>query len=321
MISNLPIPYCAHSLLYVYLIHGLPGFGGYDSCRVVTCGLSYFTHVFPCTKKILGEQTAKKLLEQWFEPYAAPKEVQSDEDIRIRCDTGWYKRALDTLNVQVTTCVPYTHTFNPLCKRQNRVVEQTLRVLMKQERTKDWLCLLPWAVLTMNSQWSSSTGYIPRELFHGGRPARFCKTPFLEDDKSAVGDWLECKHDLANIARSNLKYVRERELTKHNCLRCPSSVKVRACACAPLAIALMAPQLFAGPFLWALLYYKNKWIWVHARCSPRLGGELLSAPKQLKHYHSPNDLSWDEWCLTNNEVEQIDLENTATLCRQTNSKR
>ena len=43
--------------------------------------------------------------------------------------------------------MPYTHTSNPLCERQNRVVEQNLRILMKQERTKDWVRLVPWAVL------------------------------------------------------------------------------------------------------------------------------------------------------------------------------
>ena len=50
-------------------IHGLPRFGGYDSCLVVTCGLSRFTRVFPCNKKITGEQTVKMLVEQWLEPY------------------------------------------------------------------------------------------------------------------------------------------------------------------------------------------------------------------------------------------------------------
>ena len=56
---------------------------------------------------------------------------------------GWYKRVLDALNVRVTTGVPYTHTSNPLCERQNRVVEQNLRILMKQEHTKDWVrCLM-----------------------------------------------------------------------------------------------------------------------------------------------------------------------------------
>ena len=191
LISSLPIPYCANSLLYVDFIHGLPRFGGYDSCLVVTCGLSRFTRVFPCKKKITGEQTVKMLVEQWFEPYGAPKQVHSDEDARIRSDTGWYKWVLNALNVEVTTGVPYTHMSNPLCERQNRVVEQNLRILMKQERTKDWVRLVPRAVLIMNSQRSSSTGFSPHELFHGGRPASFFKTPFPEDFKSPVGDWLE----------------------------------------------------------------------------------------------------------------------------------
>ena len=64
LISTLPIPYCANSLLYVYFIHGLPRFGGYDSCLVVTCGLPRFTRVFLCNKKITGEQTVKMLVEQ-----------------------------------------------------------------------------------------------------------------------------------------------------------------------------------------------------------------------------------------------------------------
>ena len=78
---------------------------------------------------------------------------------------------------------------------------------MKQEGNKDWVRLLPWAVLTMNSQGSSSTGYTPDKLFHAGRPACFFKIPFSEDYKSPVGDWLEHRQDLANLARANLIHV------------------------------------------------------------------------------------------------------------------
>ena len=49
---------------------------------------------------------------------------------------------------------------------------------MKQERTKDCVRLVPWAVLAMNSQRGSSTGFTRQELFLGGRPAWFFKTPF-----------------------------------------------------------------------------------------------------------------------------------------------
>ena len=59
LVSSLPIPYWANSLLYVDFIHSLPKFGGYDSCLVVTCGLTRFTRACPCSKKITGEQTVK----------------------------------------------------------------------------------------------------------------------------------------------------------------------------------------------------------------------------------------------------------------------
>ena len=72
----------------------MPKFGGYDFALVVTCGLSRFTRVFPCTKQITGEETIKILLEEWFRVYGASKEVNSDEDVRVRSDTGWYKRVL-----------------------------------------------------------------------------------------------------------------------------------------------------------------------------------------------------------------------------------
>ena len=85
----------------------------------------------------------KILVEQGFGHYGAPKELHSDEDVRIRRYTTWYKRVLDALNVHVTTGVPYTHTSNPLCEGQNRVLEQNLWILMKQERTKDWYVCYP----------------------------------------------------------------------------------------------------------------------------------------------------------------------------------
>ena len=89
---------------------------------------------------------------------------------------------------------------NPACETQNRVVEQNLRNLIEQLRTKDPVRLLPCAVLTMNSQRSSSTGFGPNELFHGGKPAWFLITPFPEDFKTTVGDYLEHKQSMANQA-------------------------------------------------------------------------------------------------------------------------
>ena len=299
-------------MLYVDIIHGLPKFGGYDSCLVVTGGLTCFTRAFPCNKKITGEQTVKMVVEQWLKHYGAPKEVHSDMEVRIRSDTGWYKRVLDALNVHVTTGVSYKHTSNPLCERQNGVLEQNLRILMKQERTKDWVRLLPWAVLTMNSEESSPTGYTPHELFHGGLPAWFFKTFFAEDYKSPVGDWLEHRQDLANLARANLKHVRECELTRRNCTRCPATIKVGNLVLVHHSRLPTWPRnCLQDPYFRPHRIIKIDGCRIHVRCSLRLGGELLCAPKQLRYYHSPDELSWDEWRLSAREVEHIDLENAA----------
>ena len=50
---------------------------------------------------------------------------------------------------------------------------------------------------------------------------------------------------------------------------------------------------------------------INVRCSPHQGGELLCAPKQLRHYHSPDELSWDESRSSDREVKGIDLEKAA----------
>ena len=106
------------------------------------------------------------------------------------------------------------------------MLEQNLSILMKQERAKDWVRLLPWAVLTMSSEEISSTGYTPHELFHGWCPAWFFRPTFPEDYKSPVGDWVEHRQDLANLARANLKHAQERELTGGNRKRSPATFKV-----------------------------------------------------------------------------------------------
>ena len=166
----------------------MPKFGGYDFALLVTCGLTRFTRVFPCTKHITGEETIKILLEEWFCVYGAPKEINSDEDVRVCSDTGWYKRVLRSLNVQVSTGIPHTHTSNPLCERQIRVIKESVRIWCKTERTKDWVRLLSVIFSIMNSQESWATGFSPHELFMG-RPAWFLHAPYPEDSYSTVGKW------------------------------------------------------------------------------------------------------------------------------------
>ena len=63
------------------------------------------------------------------------------------------------------------------------------------------------------------------EVPHGGRSAWFFKIPFTDDHKSPIADWLEHGHDLTYLARTNLKHVRERGLTRRNRTRRPTTFK------------------------------------------------------------------------------------------------
>ena len=105
----------------------MPNFGGYDFALVGTCGLTRFSRVFPCTKHTSGEETIKILLEEWCCVYWAPKEINSDEDVRVRSDTGWCKRVLRSLNVQVSTEIPYSHT-----------VWVRVRAMLERVRERQW---------------------------------------------------------------------------------------------------------------------------------------------------------------------------------------
>ena len=62
--STVPIPHGANSVLYVDYT-GMPKFEGYNFALVVTCGLTRFTKVFPCSKHITGEETSPVVLCVW----------------------------------------------------------------------------------------------------------------------------------------------------------------------------------------------------------------------------------------------------------------
>ena len=150
-------------------------------------------------------------------------------------------------------------------------------------------------------------------LFHGGHPPWFLETPFPEDYESPVGDWLEHLQDLANRVRANPKGVREHEVTRRNRTRRHASFKVGDLVLVHHSRLPTWPRnCLQDPYFGPYRIIRIDGSRIHVRCSPRLGRELLCAPKQLRHYHSPDELSWDEWRLPDCELERIDLENAAT---------
>ena len=282
--SPLPIPHCANSVLYVDYTE-MPKFRGYGFALVVTCGLARFTRVFPCIKHITGEETVKILLEEWVCVYGAPKDINSDEDVRVRSDTGWYKRVLRSLNVQVSTGILYTHTSNPLC--EIRVLKENVRIWCKTERSKDLVRLFPVISLMMNSQENSATGYSPHELFMG-RPAWFLHAPYPEDSYSTVGTLVKEQQDKVDSAKDMLQRVRERQRNKESKKQVPASYQEGDWVLVhhsrlPAWPRSTSNDPYFGPY--KILSVDGNCITV--RCSPRLGGTLVCAAQQLKRPRGP----------------------------------
>ena len=174
----------------------------------------------------------------------------------------------------------------------------------------------------MNSQRSLSTGFTPNELFHGGRPAWFFSTPFPEEFKSPVGDWLEHKQSMANQAGTTLRHVSECELSRRNCLRRPASFKVGDLVLVHQSRLPSWPgNCLQDPYSGPYVIIRPDGSRIHVRCSPHLGGELLCAPKQLRHYHSPDDLSCDELPLTDQRSRKSPCRTQPHLNRLTNLRR
>ena len=118
---------------------------------------------------------------------------------------------------------------------------------------------------------------------------------------------------MANQAGTNLRHIRDRELSQRNRLRRPASFKVGDLVLVHHARLPSWPRnCLQYPYFGPCCIIRIDGSSIHVRCSPRLACELLCAAKQLRHYHCPVDLSWDEWPLSDSEVERIDLENAAS---------
>ena len=82
--STLPIPHCANSVLYVDY-REMSKVGGYDFALVVTCGLTSL----PGCSHVPSRRLSRYSWRSGFVSMGRPKEINSDEDVRVRSDTGW----------------------------------------------------------------------------------------------------------------------------------------------------------------------------------------------------------------------------------------
>ena len=208
----------------------------------------------------------------------------------------------------MSTRIPYTHTSNPLCERQIRVLKENVRIWCKTERTKDRVRLLPVISLMMNSQEISATGYTPHELFMG-RPAWFLHAPYPDYSYSTVGQWVKEQQDKVEKAKAMLQRVRERQWNKKNKHRVPASYQEGDWVLVHHNWLPAWPRPTSdGPYFGRYKILSVDGHRINVRCYPRLGGTLVCAAQQRKFYYDPEDLCGEEWELNDEEIAALDLQ-------------
>ena len=213
---------------------------------------------------------------------------------------------------KMSTGIPYTHTSNPLCERQIRVLKENVRIWCKTERTKEWVRLLPVISLMMISKESWATGYPPHEMFMG-HPAWFLHAPYPEDSYSTVGTWVKEQQDKVDKDKAMLQRVRECQWNQKNMHRMPASYQEGDSVLVHHSWLPAWPRStsydpYFGPY--KILSVDGHRITV--RCSPRLGGTLVCATQQLKRYYDPEELCGEEWELNAEEITALDLQGAAS---------
>ena len=164
LVGALPIPQLINDMIYVDFVQ-VDEFQGFDYVLTVVDGLSRFVRFFPCKKSITGEKAFKLIFEGWIQVYGTPREIISDNDVRFTSDQGWWRTSLDAIGVKVNFTQPRHPQSNGLCERTNRKFVQTLRTMMLQQASRDWLRLIPYVTWVLNNQINPQTNYTPHELF------------------------------------------------------------------------------------------------------------------------------------------------------------
>ena len=143
--------------------------------------------------------------------------------------------------------------------------------------------------------------------------AWFLHAPYHDDSYTTVGNWVTEQQEKLEKARAMLQRVRERQWHNKNKHRVPASSQAGDWVLVHHSWLPAWPRStsnypYFGPY--KILSVDGQLITV--RCSPRLGGTLVCAAPQLKHYSDPEDPCGEEWELNDEQIAALDLQDAAS---------
>ncbi|KAL0231766.1 hypothetical protein GEMRC1_011170 [Eukaryota sp. GEM-RC1] len=126
---------------------------------------SRYTILAPVTD-ITAASAANVFLKNIFLHFGLPRSIHSDNGKEFANQI--LKNLFETLNIEQTFSVPYSHESNGLVERRNRDVLSILRKLLLTYKNYDnWSSLIPSVQLILNSRYHSTTKTTPFSLIFG----------------------------------------------------------------------------------------------------------------------------------------------------------
>jgi hypothetical protein len=255
----------------------------HDYIMTIVDSLSKYARFIPCKKSTTGEQAFPMIFEHWIQVYGRPIEIHSDNDIRFQGPEGWWQGCLKALKIKVTFSTPRRPQANGLCEQTDKKFIQTMRSLMAQQKSPNWLNMIPYCTVVMNNQYLPSTGYTPSDLFFG-RPSWQADVTPSPDVNPSASEWLSEQLSMQEIAKKRIQQNRERHLKHANKGRSLAHYQERQYVLVHTGrfpqwpITKLGSQWF-GPYR----ITKEKSQSVEVKASPNLGGVIDVAFIYLKY--------------------------------------
>ena len=155
------------------------------------------------------------MFRDWVEVYGMPNRIHSDNDVRFTSEVGWWRNVFKALGTQVTFGIPYRPQSNALAERQNKALLAVLRTLMQQQKTGNWLKLLPIATWMLNNQYMPSLQTTPGELFLGRPYWKLFEEVTPTAAAPTVRSWITDQLQMAETARKLLQAHRAKAIAKY----------------------------------------------------------------------------------------------------------
>ena len=147
----------------------------YDQALVVVCRLSGYVTAVPCNSKMTQEDLADLFVTRIFLQWGLPKEIFSDHDKLI--NSQWFQHYCQLCGVEEHKAPVYKPKANGRAENAVGLVVDSLRKILEQKCSRDWVRLLPLALWALNDIPGPVWGYTPHRIVYGSGAVGFEDVP------------------------------------------------------------------------------------------------------------------------------------------------